>query len=105
MVRLVDRCSVRARRRLTRCLGGTNFGIARTAMSESVESLGLAGLSMGNKHRGCVIRERRRSKVDRGCVHMLYSKFISVSVTRGVLIVGAITKVTVTITTTMSTVG
>lgn len=104
VLRLVREGSIRARRRLSTCLRGRKFRIARTAMSHSVHRLGLAGVSASGNERGCTIVASTSSGVVRGCTEILERKFLSISTTRGVIIVGAISNVTKTITTTMSTV-
>lgn len=74
-------------------------------MSESVHTLGLAGITKGSKGSHCTVVGGRSKDLKRGCAEMLRSALLSVSIKRGVVIVGAISKVTVNITTTLSTLG
>ncbi len=102
VVRLVERFRVRARRRLTTELGRGKFAIARTAMSESVHRLGLAGVTSREKQLRCTLPRGTNRGRPRHFTQILESSCISVSVTKGVLMVGATSNVTVTTTTILS---
>lgn len=100
--RVVAGGSVRARSSLISRLGGTKFGMARTAISESVGRLRLMGIPLVSKECGCDLPTSRHFGPLRGLGQGLVSTFIEISATKRLLMVGALPNGTVTVNTLVS---
>lgn len=98
----MTRRPVRARSRLLAQLHRRNFGTARTAVSESVGSLHLIGALKDSKGCHCISTSHDSASVHAGFSGLFDASMGSVSVTRGLIMVGALDNVTRTIYTTLS---